>query len=179
MKAKNILLGVTGSIAAYKACEIIKGLKQKGHRVTCVMTRDAEEFITPLTLETLSGNKVHRKMFELPEKREIAHISLADKADLILIAPATANIIAKIASGICDDLLTATVISSKKNVLIAPAMNTNMYKHKITQKNIRDLEKLGFKFVGPACGKLACGTEGVGRLAKTDLIVTEAAKLLK
>ena len=146
MKKKNIVIGITASIAAYKACDLITHLKKKGHNVICIMTREAGEFVTPLTLETLSGNKVYEDMFKLPDTRDIAHVSLADKADLIVICPATANIIAKLASGLCDDLLTATVISSTAPVLIAPAMNDKMYKNKITRRNIETLKKAGYKY---------------------------------
>ena len=179
MKKKNIVLGITGSIASYKACDLISRLRKKGFDLTCIMTKEAEEFITPLTLETLSGNKVYREMFNLPEKRETIHVSLAEKADLVVICPATANIIAKIASGICDDLLTCTVISTKNPVLIAPAMNDNMYKHRITQKNIAELKKLNFNFVDPIRGHLACGYVGIGHLAEIDEIVKKIDKILK
>jgi len=179
MKKRHILLGVTASIAAYKSCEVISGLKKKGHEVTCILTADAERFITRLTLETLTKNKVYKDMFELPEKREAAHVSLADKADLIAIVPATANIIAKAASGLCDDLLACTVISSKKPVLMAPAMNENMYGHAVTQKNIRELQKLGYHFIGPVRGGLACGSVGVGHIAPVEAIVKRIEKILK
>ncbi|MBL7157668.1 MAG: phosphopantothenoylcysteine decarboxylase [Candidatus Omnitrophica bacterium] len=176
---KNIILGITGSIAAYKTCDIINRLKKKGYNVICVITEEAEEFITPLTLETLSGNKVYKDMFKLPDKRDTIHVSLAKKADLIVISPATANIIAKLASGICDDLLTSVVISSKSPVLIAPAMNDNMYKHKITQKNIQELKKIGYKFIDPTVGHLACGYVGVGHLADLNQIIKRIEKALK
>jgi len=179
MKHKTVLLGITGSIASYRACDVIRALKKKGADVICVMTKEAREFITPLTLETLSGNKLYEDMFELPEKREIYHISLAEKSDLILICPATANVIAKLACGICDDLLTCTALASKCEVLIAPAMNDNMYNNKITRENITRLEKRGVHFVGPSVGRLACGYEGVGHLADTETIIKTAAKLLK
>jgi phosphopantothenoylcysteine decarboxylase/phosphopantothenate--cysteine ligase len=179
MTKKNIVLGVTGSIAAYKACDIISSLKKKGHDITCLMTREAEEFITPLTLETISGNKVYKDMFQLPDKREIAHVSLAKRADLIVICPATASIIGKLAAGICDDLVTCTVISSRKGVLIVPAMNENMYKHKLVQKNIRELKKAGYKFIDPVRGRLACGSVGMGHLADPSHIVKIIEKTLK
>lgn len=179
MKQKTIILGVTGSIAAYKACDLISRLKKKGHDVICVMTREAEEFITPLTLETLSENTVYGDMFRLPEKRSAVHVSLAKKADLIVIAPATANIIGHLASGICGDLLTSTVVSSKSPILIAPAMNDNMYNHKITQRNIQELKKIGYKFINPIRGHLACGYVGIGHLADVDQIVKEIDKILK
>ena len=178
MKAKNIIIGITGSIAAYKACDLMSQLKKNGHSVTVVMTREAEEFITPLTLETLSGNKAHRDMFRLPDKREIAHVSLARQADIIVVCPATANIIGKLAGGICDDLLTCTITSSTSPVLVVPAMNDNMYRHETTQKNIRELKKIGYKFVGPIHGKLACGSVGIGHIAGTKEIATKINKIL-
>lgn len=178
MNKKTILLGITGSIAAYKACELVNNLKKKGFDIICIMTREAEKFITPLTLETLSGNKVYTDMFELPKKREIYHVSLAQKAALTVICPATANIISKLACGLCDDLLTCTIISSKSPVLIAPAMNDNMYKNKITQKNIAELKKAGYKFVDPVVGNLACGHKGVGHIADINYISKTINKLL-
>ena len=179
MKLKTVVLGITGSIASYKACELINKLRKKKYNVICVMTKDAEEFITPLTLETLSCNKVYRNMFELPEEREVRHVALAQKADLVIICPATANIIAKIRAGICDDLLTCTVVSTKSPVLIAPAMNDNMYKNKITQRNINELKKLGYKFIDPISGHLACGYRGMGHLAVVGKIAKQIEKTLK
>jgi len=179
MKVKTILLGITGSIAAYKACGLITRLVKKGYNVICVTTAEAEEFITALTLETLSGNKVYRDMFRLPEKREIAHVSLARKADVIVICPATANIIAKLASGICDDLLTSTVISSTSPVLVAPAMNDKMYRNKITRRNMQELKKAGYAFIDPVRGQLACGYVGLGHLADTGHIIKKIEKILK
>jgi len=179
MKKKTVLLGITGSIAAYKACDAIRALTKKGAEVLCVMTKEAREFLTPLTLQTLSGNKVYEHMFEIPEKREIRHISLADTADLILICPATANIIAKIAQGMCDDLLTCTVLSAKCPVLLAPAMNERMYNNKITRDNITRLKKFGFHFVGPTSGRLACGSKGLGHLADLGSIIRATTGLLK
>ncbi len=176
---KNILLGITASIAAYKACDIINQLKNLGFEVTVCVTKDALQFITPLTLQTLSGNKVLFDMFEPVADHNPMHISLARKANLLLIAPATADCISKIAAGICDDILTCTVVSTKAPVLIVPAMNENMYKNKIIQANIRKLKQLGFVFVGPKKGKLACGTEGMGHIADVTQIVKEAKKALK
>ena len=179
MKQKNVIIGITASIAAYKACGLINRLRKKGHNVICIVTREAEEFITRLSLETLSGNKVYKDMFELPDTREIAHVSLAEKASLIVICPATANVIGKLASGICDDLLTATVISSTSPVLIAPAMNEVMYRNKITQRNIETLKKAGYKFIDPIRGHLACGDVGVGHLADLTGILKRIEKTLK
>lgn len=180
---KNIILGVTGSIAAYRACDIASGLKKQGFSVTCIMTKEAKEFITSLSLQTLSGNKVYSDMFSSPsakpEEWSPLHTSLADSADLILIVPATANIIGKIANGICDDLLSSIIISSKAKVVFAPAMNENMYAHKSVKKNIKTLENLGYKFIGPKKGRLACGCVGMGHIADTDEIIGETKRLLK
>jgi phosphopantothenoylcysteine decarboxylase/phosphopantothenate--cysteine ligase len=178
MGKKEIVLGVSASIASYKACDIIRALKGEGYNVTAVMTRDAAQFITPLTLSALSHNKTYNEMFAEPAAWEIEHISLADKADLVLIAPATANIINKIACGLCDDLLSCTVLATEAPVLIAPAMDNNMYKNKITQDNIAKLKKLNFRFVGPETGKLATGKIGIGHLAAVEDIVKEAKKIL-
>ena len=162
---KQIILGVTASVSLYKACEILRRLKKEGYAVTVVMTEEAARLISPLLFQSLSGNKVYCGMFEAADTWEIEHVSLAEKTDLVLIAPATANIIAKIAVGICDDLLSCVVCATKAPVLLSPAMNENMYRNKITQANIKKLESLGYKFVEPKKGKLACGKVGVGCLA--------------
>ncbi|MFA4889894.1 MAG: flavoprotein [Candidatus Omnitrophota bacterium] len=177
-KEKNIILGVTASIAIYKACEIVRKLGAESFQVTVAMTQEAEELIRPIVFQSLSGNKVYRGLFEEPEAWEIEHISLAEKADLVLIAPATANIIGKIANGICDDLLTCVVAATKAPVLLAPAMNTNMYQNKIVQDNIKKIKTAGYKFIGPVEGKLACGREGVGCLASVEEIVKAVKKYL-
>lgn len=177
-KEKNIILGVTASIAIYKACDIVRRMKDGGLNVTVIQTAESEELIKPIVFQSLSGNKVYRGLFDAPEAWEIEHISLAQKADVILIAPATANIIAKIAAGICDDLLTCAVSATKAPVLIAPAMNENMYLNKITQENIKKLKALGYKFIEPGFGKLACGTKGVGCLAEVENIIKEVRKAL-
>lgn len=174
----EIVLGVTGSIASYKAADIVSQLKKAGFNVTCVMTPEAKEFITPLTLRTLSCNEVVEDMFKPPTVWEPVHTSLADKTDLIIIAPATANIIAKLACGIADDSLTCTVISSNAPLLVAPAMNEKMYYNKVTQENIAKLKKLGAIFIGPVKGHLACGYSGIGHLADVEDIVAAAKKLL-
>jgi len=175
---KNIVLGVTASIAIYKSCEIISRLKKEGFSVKTVMTPNAQELIRPIVFQSLSGEKVYTGLFEDPQSWQIEHISLAEDADLILIAPATANIIGKIASGVSDDLLTCVVAATQAPVLIAPAMNQNMYKNKITQGNIRKLKSLGYKFIDPVKGRLACGREGVGCLAAPEDIVKEVKKAL-
>lgn len=177
-KKKNIILGVTASIAIYKACDILRRLKEQGFAVTVVMTPEAEEFIKPIVFQSLSGNKVYRGLFDDSGPWEIEHISLAEGGDLVLIAPATANIIGKIACGICDDLLTCICCATKAPVLICPAMNENMYKNKIAQENIKKLKSLGYKFVEPVKGELACGKVGVGCLAEVETIIKEVKKIL-
>jgi len=177
-KNKNIILGVTGGVAIYKACDIVRRLKEKGYSVTVVMTKEAEEFIKPILFQSLSGNQVYRGLFDAPKAWEIEHVSLADSASLVLIAPATANSIGKIASGICDDLLTCVVTATKAPVLLCPAMNEHMYTHRIVQGNISKLKKIGFRFVEPKKGKLACGKVGVGCLADVEIIVKAVENIL-
>lgn len=176
---KTIIVGVTGSIASYKACEIINILKKDSFDVKVILTKEGEKFTTPLTLQTLSGNKVFTDMFEVPQTWDPIHTSLADSAHLVLIAPATANIIGKLANGICDDLLTCVVYATLSPVLLAPAMNEKMYKHKILQENIAKLQRGGYSFIGPVKGHLACGHEGIGHIAEVGDIVKEVKRLLK
>ena len=176
--AKNIVLGVTASIALYKACDLIRRLQDAKYAVNVVMTEEAQKLINPVVFESLSGNKVYCDMFEATSEWEIGHVSLADKADLVLIAPATVNIIAKVAGGICDDLLSCVVSATEAPVLFAPAMNAKMYKNRITQKNIGELKGLGYKFVGPKEGKLACGKTGIGCLADVEEILKAVNKLV-
>lgn len=178
-RSKEVILGITASIAAYRACDTINRLKERRINVTCVITKDAEEFITPLTLETLSANKVIRDLFALPDNISPVHISLAKRCSLVLIAPATADIIAKLACGIADDVLSCLCLSTRAPVLICPAMNEAMFKHKITQENIARLKKIGYRFVGPRRGHLVCGGEGIGHLADVSEIVQEVVKRLR
>ena len=169
----NILLGVTGSIAAYKAADITSRLTKLGHNVDVILTESGSKIITPLTLQTLSKNKVYMDMFEEITPSEVKHISLAKKADVVLIAPATANIIGKIAYGIADDFLSTVVMAAAKDtpVFIAPAMNTNMYENPIVQDNIEKLRSYGYRFIEPKESLLACGDLGKGALADVDTIV--------
>lgn len=171
LENKNIVLGVTGGIAAYKACEIVRQLKKKGASVQCIMTEGAQKFITPLTLGTLSQNHVIIDMFEETKDWNVEHISLADKADILLVAPATANIIGKVAHGICDDFLTTTIMATKARVIFAPAMNVNMYENQILQNNITSLKEKGYEFIGPIEGNLACGYTGKGKMAEPEAIL--------
>jgi len=178
LTGKQIVLGVSGGIAAYKAIELLRLLTKAGASVHVIMTRSAQEFIAPLTFQTLSAHPVHTELFSLIAEREIGHISLADRADLFVIAPATANIIGKIAAGIADDMLTTTVMATKAPVLIAPAMNVNMYTNPIYQKNEERLRHFGYQFVSPVCGSLACGWEGQGKLADPATICEAVVVLL-
>lgn len=178
MKQKTVIIGITGSIAAYKACDLIRMLRKLGHTVICVMTEEARHFITPLTLESLSGNSVMGDMFALPENRTPQHVSLAERADLIVICPASMNIIGKLAGGIADDLLTCTIFATEAPVLIAPAMNSNMFTHKIVQENIAKLKRLGYAFIGPEKGRLASGKYGIGHLADIAAVYNKSKKLL-
>ena len=176
LKGKNIILGVCGAIAAYKTCDIIRSLVKSGANVECILTENGSKFITALTLQTLSKNKVYRGMFDEPETWEISHISLAKKADIIAVVPATADIISRLACGRADDLLACAILASKAKIIICPSMNSNMLNHKATQNNISVLKSYGYKFVNPESGELACGDIGDGRLANTETIVSEIAK---
>lgn len=179
LEGKNVLLGVTGGIAAYKAANIISILKKYGANVNVIMTKSATEIITPLTLRTLSKNPVVTEMFKDTDCFDVKHISLAQSSDIVIIAPATANIIGKIANGIADDMLSTTVMATSAKVLIAPAMNTIMYKNPIVQKNIESLKNYGYKLINPKKGMLACGYEGEGKMEDPIVIVNEIAKALE
>lgn len=161
---KNIVVGVTGSIAAYKSADLVSRLMKRGHEVHVVMTRDAREFITPLTLQTLSRQPVTTDLYDEKADWHPGHIELADQADLLVVAPATANVIAKFANGIADDTLGAIHLATLAPVLIAPAMNGKMWKHPATRRNVEILKERGVEFIGPEEGMLACGYEGIGRL---------------
>jgi len=173
---KNIVIGVCGSIAAYKSAEIVREFKKKKWCVQVVMTEDSTQFITPLTLSTLSGRPVYSDMFEMNNFQE-NHISISEFADVMLVAPATANIIGKIAGGICDDLLTCAVCAFTGQVVLAPAMNENMWNNRIVMGNVEKLKKFGYHFVSPEKGELASGKKGVGRLARIETIVEFVEKL--
>ncbi|MEW6145061.1 MAG: bifunctional phosphopantothenoylcysteine decarboxylase/phosphopantothenate--cysteine ligase CoaBC [Thermodesulfobacteriota bacterium] len=178
VKNKKIILGVTGGIAAYKSCELVRSLVREEASVQVIMTQNAMEFVTPLTLQTLSGNRVATKTFDLGWESEIGHISLADSADIIVVAPATASFIGKIASGIADTLLTNVILATLSPVILCPAMNVNMYSNRVVQENLEKLRERGFIIVEPAEGSLACGWEGKGRLPEISDIVNEIEKTL-
>ena len=175
---KCVVLGVTGSIAAYKSAELASLLVKQGHEVFVVLTRDAAEFITPLTLQTLSKNPVTTSFFDEKENWRPGHIELADRANLLLIAPATANVIAELAHGLAGHPLAAISLATRAPILMAPAMNGKMWEHAATQENVGALKERGVEFIGPEDGMLACGYEGVGRLWKVDDIAFRAEFLL-
>lgn len=170
LKDKNVVLGVCGGIAAYKACELTSRLKKQNANVNVIMTKSAAEFVTPLTFQSLSLNQVVVDMFEAPKYWEIEHISLSKMADVFVIAPATANMIGKLANGIADDMLSTTVMATKAPVIIVPAMNTNMYENPVVQRNISTLKGLGYIFIEPSEGRLACGDTGKGKMADPAVI---------
>lgn len=173
LSGKTVLIGITGGIAAYKACELVRMFKRNGANVKVIMTPNALNFVTELTLQNLSQNKVAIHEFEIDDFKP-EHISLADEADIFVITPATANTISKLANGICDNLLTSVACAFKKPVILAPAMNCNMWENKIIQENLKKLAELNYKIVEPESGFLACGYEGQGRLASVDKIFETA-----
>ncbi len=168
---KNIVIGVTGGIACYKSVEIVNQLKKEGYNVEVIMTKSAQKFVTPLTFQTMSGNKVITDMFDKSEKWDTKHISLAKKADLFVVVPATANIIGKMANGLADDMLSTTIMATKSPVLIFPAMNTAMYENSIVQNNIEKLKQFGYHVFDTKSGMLACGDFGLGKLLDWQDIV--------
>lgn len=172
METKRILLGITGGIAAYKAASIASKLTQLGMDVRTIMTKSATEFITPLTLQTLTRNPVATDIFDERDPSRVMHIDLADHADLVLVAPATANLIGKLANGLADDMLSTTILATEAPIVLAPAMNVHMYQNKIVQANMKKLASYGVSYIEPGEGQLACGYVGKGRLAEPEEIVT-------
>ncbi len=170
MSKKNVVIGVTGGVAVYKALDVISRLKKKDINVDVIMTKSACEFVTPLSFQSLSQNAVIKNMFDEPKVFEIQHISLAKKADILVVVPATANIIGKVANGIADDMLSTTIMATNAKVIFAPAMNTNMYNNPIVKENIKKLKSYGYEFINPSSGRLACGDAGNGKLADTEEI---------
>lgn len=171
LEGKTVVLGVTGGIAAYKAPEIVRALRQAGARVRVVLTRAAQEFVTPLALQTVAGEAVATDLFDLTQESEIGHIDLADHADVVLLAPATANVIARATVGLADDLLTTVLLATRAPVVVAPAMNVHMYENVVVKENLASLGRRGWTIVEPDFGSLACGYEGPGRLPDADILV--------
>lgn len=178
LDGKTIVFGVTGGIAAYKSCEVVSRLKKLGATVCVIMTKNATEFVAPLTFETLSNQPCVTDTFARPERWEVKHVSLAKRADLFVIAPATANIMAKLAHGIADDMLSTTCLATRAPILIAPAMNTGMWQNPATQENAKILQARGMQFIGPEGGYLACGDVGAGRMSEPEQIVERCVELL-
>jgi phosphopantothenoylcysteine decarboxylase/phosphopantothenate--cysteine ligase len=178
LSGKTIVLGVTGGIAAYKAADLASKLIQAGAKVEVIMTEAATEFIAPLTFRNITGRTVVTKMFELASEYSVEHVALAEAADVVVIAPATANTIAKLAAGIADDMLGCTVLATKAPVIVAPAMNVNMYENQVTQENLTKLKARGFTFVGPGYGRLASGKMGMGRLVDVEEILGAVCQAL-
>jgi phosphopantothenoylcysteine decarboxylase/phosphopantothenate--cysteine ligase len=178
LKGREIVVGVCGGIAAYKVADVVSKLVQAGAGVTVCMTPEAQEFVTPLTFEALCARPVRTRIFDLVESSDPQHIALTERADLMLVAPATSNIIAKIAHGLCDDLVSLMVAAAACPVMIAPAMNNRMWENPIAKENVAKLERLGYRFVGPDSGWLACRNVGPGRLAEPQAIVDAVVSLL-
>ncbi len=178
LQGKMVVLGISGGIAVYKGVELLRLLTKGGADVHVIMTKNAQEFVTPLTFQTLSGNPVHTDLFDLFQEQEIGHISLADRADLFILAPATANLVGKIAQGLADDLLTTSVMATKAPVLVVPAMNSNMYDNPIYKSNEKILADHGYHLLEPVTGELACGWEGKGKLPDPQTILEAADAVL-
>ena len=178
LQGKRILIGIGGGIAVYRVAELSRMLIKAGMQVRCVMTHSACEFVTPMTFEALTGEKIHTELFDLTSEREMGHIKLARWADVVLIAPATASLLARLAHGVADDLLTTIMQVCEKPVLLAPAMNTSMWESEATQNNIATLKQRGLSVVGPESGELACGESGAGRLSELQTIISALQPLL-
>ena len=178
LKGREVIVAVCGGIAAYKVAEVVSRLVQLGAGVTVAMTAEAQRFVTPLTFEALSGRKVRTSTFDLVDSGDTQHVKLTERADLMLVAPATNNIIAKVAHGLCDELVSLMICAAACPVVFAPAMNHRMWDHPVAQENVAKLAGLGYRFIGPDAGWLACRTLGTGRLSEPQTIVDEVARLL-
>ena len=178
MEQRRILVAVTGGIAAYKIPDLIRILRRAGASVRCAMTPAAQEFVAPLVLQTLTGHSVRTDLFDASQEGEIDHISLADWAELVILAPATANTLAKLSCGLADDLVSAVLLATRAPVLVAPAMNVNMWEHPATRRNMEILRQRGIRTIGPEVGELACGWEGAGRMSQPEAVAAEAELLL-
>ncbi len=179
LRGYEVLVGVTGGVAAYKVCEVVSTLVQRGAGVTVAMTRSARKFVGRATFQALTGRGVLTGLWSADQPGDVQHIELTRSADLMLIAPATANIIGKIAAGIADDLLTTLVVSAASPVLLAPAMNDRMWANPVVKRNVSGLKELGYAFIGPGEGRLACGSVGPGRMAEADDILQAVISMLK
>ena len=178
LKGKEIIVAVCGSIACYKVADVVSKLVQQGAGVTVVMTKAATQFVTPLTFQSLSGRVVHTEMFESVDANDTQHISMTERADLMLVAPATCNMIAKVAAGICDDLVSLMISASACPVVFAPAMNHRMWDHPAQQEAIAKLSNWGYQFIGPEAGWLSCRNQGIGRLSDPAKIIAEVTRML-
>lgn len=178
MDPRRILLAISGGIAAYKTPELVRALRRAGHEVRCVLTPEAARFVSPLSLQAVSGESVRQDLFDPSEEGEIDHIRLADGADLVVVAPCTANLMAKMAHGLADDLVAAVLLATRAPILVAPAMNVNMWEHPATRANLETLRARGLHFVGPDAGELACGWEGAGRMSDPAVVAEAAQSLL-
>ena len=177
---KEIVIGITGSIACYRACDLVSTLRKEPQiNLHVVMTKEATRFVSPLTFQTLSGNRVYSDVFEAPEEWDLLHTSISARADLVLVCPATLNLIGKLANGICDDLLMCVLFATQAPTLLVPAMNKAMYEHPVTQGNMARLKKIGYDFVGPIRGELACRQVGMGHIAEQDQILAAVRRHLK
>jgi phosphopantothenoylcysteine decarboxylase/phosphopantothenate--cysteine ligase len=178
LKGREVIVAICGGIAAYKVADVVSKLVQLGAGVTVCMTRESQRFVTPLTFQALSGRPVRTDTFDLVESSDPQHIGLTERADLMLIAPATNNIIAKVAHGLCDDLVSLMVCAAACPVVFAPAMNTRMWEHPVAQENVAKLTGLGYRFIGPESGWLACRNVGAGRLTDSQKLVDEVVRML-
>jgi phosphopantothenoylcysteine decarboxylase len=178
LKGREIIVAVCGGIAAYKVADVVSKLVQQGAGVTVCMTEDAQRFVTPLTFQALSGRPVRTSTFDLPDSSDPQHIGLTERADLMLVAPATSNIIAKVAHGLTDDLVSLMICAAACPVVFAPAMNNRMWAHPIAQENVNKLTAIGYRFIGPEEGWLACRNVGAGRLSEPERIVEEVSRML-
>ena len=178
LAGREVIVAVCGGIAAYKVADVVSKLVQLGAGVTVAMTNQAQKFIAPLTFEALSGRKVHTSAWDLVDSGDTQHIKLTERADLMLVAPATNNMIAKVAHGLCDDLVSLMICAAACPVVFAPSMNDRMWNNPIAQENVAKLSKLGYRFIGPEAGWLACRNQGAGRLSEPQQIVDELTRML-
>ncbi len=179
LKAKTVVLVITGSIAAYRTVDLVQRLREEGARVICVMTEAAKKFIGPLTLRAVSGEKVYHDLFALDTPYDVLHTSLAEEADLVLVAPASANFLARLATGQASDLASSMLLVARCPILVVPAMNDQMYTHPLTQQNLNRLKEIGYQFIDPIVGHLVCGKEAIGHIPETEQIVAFVCDKIK